>query len=111
MIPPSWWAGANLESMAQRKESLERVLERLEGFYGRPASPEVTDPLEMILFENIAYLASDAKRAAAWKTFRTRIGTKPAQILAASPSELVPIAKWDSSATSSATVPPASSAS
>lgn len=79
--------------MARCDASLEDVLERLERFYGPPDPPVVTDPLEMILFENIAYLASDARRIAAWKTFRTRIGTKPARILAASPSELVPITR------------------
>jgi endonuclease-3 len=79
--------------MARRSASLEKVLERLEGFYGRPDPPAVTDPLDMILFENIAYLASDARRIAAWETFRKRIGTKPAPILAASRSELASIAR------------------
>ncbi len=65
----------------------------LERFYGRPAPPEVTDPFEMILYENVAYLAADAKRLAAWKTFRTRIGRKPARILAAPQSELLAIAR------------------
>jgi endonuclease III len=79
--------------MAGPKVSLVGVIDRLESFYGRPDPPEVTDPLEMILFENIAYLAADAKRLAAWKEFRKRIGTKPARILAAAESELLRIAR------------------
>ena len=79
--------------MAGPKVSLGGVIDRLESFYGRPDPPEVTDPLEMILFENIAYLAADAKRLDAWKEFRKRIGTKPVRILAASASELLPIAR------------------
>ena len=79
--------------MAGRRVSLGGVIDRLEGLYGRPDPPEVTDPLEMILFENIAYLAADAKRLDAWKEFRKRIGIKPARILAASASELLPIAR------------------
>jgi len=30
--------------------------------YGRPSSPEITDPIEMILLENVAYLVPDERR-------------------------------------------------
>ena len=47
----------------------------------------------MILFENVAYLASDERRLAAWKTFRTRIGAKPERVLAAPAARLLAITR------------------
>ncbi len=41
---------------------LPRVIERLEAYFGEPAPPEVTDPWEMIIWENVAYLADDGRR-------------------------------------------------
>lgn len=72
---------------------LQRFIDALEAFYGRPAKPAVTDPLEMILWENVAYLADDERRAAAWETFRKRVGTRPEEILAAPRSELIAVAR------------------
>jgi endonuclease III len=60
------------------------IIKKLEKFYGRPAPPKITDPLELILFENVAYLADDDKRAAAFAALKKKVGTKPAQILKAS---------------------------
>ena len=65
------------------RSPLVRVVEALEAFYGRPKRPSVRDPFEQILWENLAYLASDERRSQAWKHFRARVGTKPAQVLAA----------------------------
>lgn len=72
---------------------LDWILDRLESLYGAPDAPAVTDPLEMILFENIAYLASDERRRGAWQEFVKRVGTAPSEILAAPASELKAIAK------------------
>jgi endonuclease-3 len=79
--------------VSDRKPSLRAVLAGLQRFYGRPRPPEVTDPLEMILFENIAYLASDERRRAAWDEFRKRIGTRPEKILGASAAQLLPVTR------------------
>lgn len=65
----------------------------LEGLYGRPKPPAATDPFEQILWENVAYLASDERRAEAWKRFKTEIGTKPAMVLKAARSRLADIGK------------------
>ncbi len=74
-------------------KKLPRIVAALEELYGRLAAPVVTDPLEMILWENIAYLADDARRAKAWAEFRRRVGTKPAEILAAPRAQLMAIAR------------------
>jgi endonuclease III len=73
--------------------SFVRTIKALEKFYGRPAPPKITDPLELILWENVAYLADDEKRAKAFTALKKNIGTHPQQILDASESELVNVTK------------------
>lgn len=72
---------------------LAAIVGKLEKFYGRPRPPEITDPLELILFENVAYLANDEKRFAAFAALKKRIGTRPGQILKASPTQLEEITR------------------
>jgi endonuclease-3 len=79
--------------MPARAKNLPRIVAALERLYGPPAPPKVTDPFALILRENVAYLASDAKRAAAWDTLRRRVGTTPTAILAAPRAELTAIAR------------------
>jgi endonuclease III len=73
--------------------TLARVVKALEKFYGKPAPPERLDPLELILYENVAYLVNDEKRTAAFAALRRNIGTKPEEILKASNAELIAITK------------------
>ncbi|MBZ5598517.1 MAG: hypothetical protein LAN83_09350 [Acidobacteriia bacterium] len=73
--------------------SFARVLKTLEKFYGHPKPPKITDPLELVLWENVAYLADDEKRAAAFAALKKNIGTHPRQILDASPADLLEITK------------------
>jgi endonuclease-3 len=79
--------------MAGRSKKLPRIIGALEKLYGPLAAPAATDPLEMILRENVVYLADDARRAKAWDEFRRRVGTKPAEILAAPRARLMAIAR------------------
>lgn len=72
---------------------LRRIVRSLAAFYGRPKPPAVRDPFEQILWENLAYLASDERRAAAWKRFKAEVGTKPADVLAASKTTLLEIGR------------------
>ena len=69
------------------------IIRKLEKFYGRPKPPQITDPLELILFENVAYLANDEKRAAAFSALKKKIGTRPEQILKASQKQLEEITR------------------
>lgn len=71
--------------------SLEVLVERLKNSYGPPKTPQVTDPLEMILFETVAYLAPDTRREAAFEALRARVGTTAAAILAAPLPALIEI--------------------
>ena len=56
------------------------VIDRLAQLYGEPAPPAVTDPFAMILWENIAYLANDTKRAQAFTELRNKVGLTPKDI-------------------------------
>jgi endonuclease III len=75
------------------QNQLTAVVKKLEKFYGRPEPPKITDPVELILWENVAYLADDEKRATAFATLKKKIGTSPAQILKASQKQLEEITR------------------
>jgi endonuclease III len=72
---------------------LAQVIGRLEAFYGDLGPPEVTDPWEMILWENIAYLADDARRREAMAMLREQVGTSPEEILAAPRDRLLAVGR------------------
>jgi endonuclease III len=69
------------------------MVNKLEKFYGRPKPPKITDPLGLILFENVAYLVTDEKRSAAFAALKRKIGTRPEQILKASQKQLEEITR------------------
>ena len=73
--------------------TFSKLVNTLQRHYGAPAPPPSTDPLELIIWENIAYLASDNRRAEAFATLKQTIGTRPEQILAAQHSALAAIGK------------------
>ena len=79
--------------MAARAKKLPRIVAALRRLYGPPPAPKVTDPFALILRENVAYLADDAKREEAWNALRSRVGTDPEAILAAPRGELLAIAR------------------
>src|ERR1700693_66918 len=73
--------------------TFSKLVDKLQQHYGCPAPPPSTDPLELVIWENIAYLASDKRRAEAFATLKQTIGTDPEQILAAQHSALAAIGK------------------
>jgi endonuclease III len=68
------------------------IVDRLESLYGRPKA-KVTDPWEMILWENVAYLQTDQRREQCFEMLRERVGLQPERILAAPHATLLEIAK------------------
>ena len=72
-----------------RRSNLEKIVERLARHYGPPAPPITNDPFELILFETVAYLATDERREEAFKLLRQSVGTRPQEILTAPKQELV----------------------
>jgi endonuclease III len=73
--------------------ALSKLVDKLLQHYGAPGPPPSTDPLELIIWENIAYLANDKRRAEAFVILKRTIGTRPKQILGAQHSALATIGK------------------
>jgi len=68
--------------------SLRRVVRVLETRYGPPEPPPTADPFELVLYENVAYLASPALRREAFELLKRTVGTGPAEILGARRKDL-----------------------
>jgi endonuclease-3 len=68
------------------------LLKALEKHYGRPKPPPARGLFELVLYENIAYLASEDRRERAFRELKSRIGVRPEDLLLASTAELAEIA-------------------
>src|SRR5262245_53589460 len=66
-----------------KRGKLGEALELLREHYGSPAKLPTTDPFELVLLENIAYLASPARRREAFEQLQGSVGTTPATLLKA----------------------------
>jgi endonuclease III len=63
--------------------TIREAVKLLKRYYGPPAHPPTVGPFELILWENVAYLASPARRREAFELLKSTIGTDPVAILAA----------------------------
>jgi endonuclease-3 len=72
---------------------LPQVVELLQAHFGKQKPPKLDGPWEMILWENVAYLADDDRRQQAFQTLKKRIGTEPAKILSASDEALLEVTR------------------
>jgi endonuclease-3 len=66
---------------------LQEIIRQLGNYYGRPKPPIVTDPFEMILWENVAYLVDDGRRAQAFEALRKNAGGLTPKHIAAAPQK------------------------
>jgi endonuclease-3 len=64
------------------------MIDKLEKHYGPPLKPFPADPFQQVLWVNVAYLADDTRRAAAFKTLKRGVGLTPETILHASVATL-----------------------
>jgi endonuclease III len=67
---------------------IAQILELLRKKYGGLETIPTSDPFELVLWENVAYLAPPARRAAAFQLLAREVGTSPPEILAAAASAL-----------------------
>src|SRR5258708_470630 len=72
--------------------ALSHALESLAQTYGQPEPPSLTDPLGMILWENVAYLLGDKHREAAYQALEQTVGISPEAIAAAPDETLLDVA-------------------
>jgi endonuclease III len=68
--------------------TLRAAIDVLRKHYGPPKPLPTSDPFELILWENVAYLASPARRREAFSLLKRTVGTDPEAILAAKPQAL-----------------------
>lgn len=73
--------------------SLRTSLATLRREYGRPAPPVSSDPFELIVWEQVAYLVPDSQRRMVYETWRAGVGLNPAAIMRASAATLTRIAR------------------
>src|SRR4051812_3405975 len=73
---------------------LRPAVEALQAAYGPPAPPRPADPWHWVLWENVAYLADDDRRAAAFSLLKKSVGVRPEQIAAAPDEALLAAARF-----------------
>lgn len=73
--------------------NLKTVVARLDRVYGETEAPPSTDPFELVMWENVAYLVDDARRRAAFVQLRAAVGITPTAISGASDDALYAVAK------------------
>lgn len=79
--------------MPKSRKSLQEIIAKLESFYGKPHPPKTTDPFEMILLENVAYLVGDEQRSEAFDALADRVGLSPVDIVTAPEEKLLEVAR------------------
>jgi endonuclease-3 len=67
-------------------------MQALEALYGRPPAPP-SDPFELILREQVAYLADDETRDRAFRLLERSVGVDPKAIAAAEPEVLLAVTR------------------
>ena len=68
--------------------NLKKIIQKLKTYHGAPGPPKTDDPFELILWENVAYLADDLRREKVFDELRDTVGLRPTDILNASMDEL-----------------------
>src|SRR5947207_8366685 len=79
--------------MPKQPGLFQPIISELLKFYGQIEPPKVTDPLGMILLENVAYLVSDERRERAFDALREKVGLTPTEILTAHEETLLEVAR------------------
>ncbi len=73
------------------RSRLAKIVAQLRSKYGPPKPPPPKSAFELVIWEKVAYLAPDDRRAAAFALLERKIGLTPKKILAAKRAELIDI--------------------
>jgi endonuclease III len=84
---------ARAQTASVRPATLPSLVNTLRRYYGKPTPPISTDPFQLILWEQVAYLVPDPRRRSAYLALRARVGVTPAAIMAAPMAKLRAIAR------------------
>jgi endonuclease III len=80
--------------MPKALKSFQKIISGLRDHYGLLEPPKITDPLGIILLENVVYLLSDERREQAFNALRERVGLTPPEILMAHEETLLEVARF-----------------
>ena len=80
-------------AMPRDAPGLSHLIRRLRAFHGAPKAPPIRDPYRLLLWEQVAYLADDATRLAAWRELKARVGATPTAVTRARPADLRAVAR------------------
>jgi endonuclease III len=72
--------------------TLKRIVDRLKSAYGVPGPPRAIEPFAIVLYENVAYLVTEERRAAAFEELERRVGLTPRAVAGASSTSLRAVA-------------------
>jgi endonuclease III related protein len=79
--------------MAEPKQKLEEIRERLEELYGPQKAAGPSDPYEMIVYLNCGYPATDAKCGKVFDALNREVGLSPKELLALPKAKLAKLAR------------------
>ncbi len=72
---------------------LNKIIARLQQYYGEPKTPPAATPFELVIWENACYLLSDERRLEVYESLRKKAGLNAAAILNAPDDVLLPLAR------------------
>ena len=72
---------------------LTEAVAKLDSHYGELRPPPISDPFELVLYENVSYLVDDDYRLRAFRNLKQVIGTRPEEILGASQEQFKSVVK------------------
>jgi len=79
--------------MATKRLGLDQALTLLQKQYGKPPAPLPRTPIEWVLWENVAYLVDDEKRAQAFRALGKLSRFDPSRIAAVSAERLLAVTR------------------
>src|SRR5207247_10889896 len=74
--------------MPMPRTPLPEIIRKLRARYGPPKRMPASGPFELIVWENVAYLVDDERRAQVFRALKQRVGSTPQAVLRA-PKTLV----------------------
>ena len=78
--------------MPKSTKPFQKIIAKLKSHYGAPRPPKTSDPFELVVLENVAYLVGDQQREEAFDALRERVGLSPVDIVTAHDEKLLEVA-------------------
>jgi endonuclease III len=83
-----WFLAWGILTPRTVRSKLAGIVDVLLAHYGKQAPPPAATAFELVLWEKVAYLVDDSKRARAFEMLRSRVGLTPQAVIDAHPNLL-----------------------